>query len=1108
MNRNLLRSTSTIKREQVQGRGPSGLRRNALICLLVSALGGAALAQDTLPLVRSFHFLGPENVAGLASIPDSARWGADIAGLGDIDLDGTPEMIVGDPRHADGTGAVWMQFLTPGGSVGSTLLLGSGLNGAPSLTTGDRWGEHVAPIGDLNLDGVQDFAVLAPGDDDGGADQGALYICFAKVDGSILSYQKISATEGGFTAVFGANRKFQSDVTEVGDMNGDGVQDIAVGSSNADDGVTGGGGVWILLMNRDGTAGGQRYYAANSDWPGNGPIESGDHFGTSIAKVGDLNSDGWTDMAVSACSETPSFTQRVGLVYILLLDSTGGILSYSTMKPGQEGFFPTISDVGPHFARTITNAGDLNGDGVDDLLCSAHEQEQGEHAREGAAVVLYLEKEGVLHHWELISADAGLDSLQLGLHSNAEFGLGLASLGDLDNDHRPDLAIGCPFHNGGGTAKGRVYLLGVNPKPMVASVTIIPERMDTLGSADLIVSGGVRPYTYLWKEGFPSIEQFNNWKSAVQEYDWDSVGVPAPNLSEFTWDDLVNLTTPDVERLSSGQYTVVVVDQMGDTLIKDISVSYKMEYESAIGVITPDEGIVKNETDGWTNMAVLTRNSLGQEENGFIQFEVPQDSTRLAVGVRRSSAEQVNGYEQMEHAFIFEDGSFDLKHGNTIEELPPGASNYEPGDVFSIKFTEGRTEYQVNGQEILGVDEVDPTDSEPLVVDVAIYSEGGAVENLKTDFPTPEPPAEARGGPKIPIRVSGSAHNFTCSGVRGYIDRLSYALPMGSTAVSTTLTWNPPTVYTNGNVWEVPTPGVYTLTVDIIDQYGVAYIGTITFRIGYDVDWIERVNATTPGGQSNTLNRTTGANADGRASSSNEVDDVLSTWSMYTIGTGIPTCSLTCLNYTILSYQDLTTGVADASVFVFKLGSVLVVHAEEATNGTFHNAPANEGDLLLIETLAGGNMTVTIGTPPVSFALPNTFPNTANNPHRLSGVLTYAGATLKQTTTSFACKDPQRALMEDDLREGYHRTDRKKLLVGYWEDYNDVVLDYAIHAMDGSTVISSATQPKTAAFGYNELKFDLVASGNELAEGFYWMEITNGKGIKQYLRFFYDSSLQ
>jgi hypothetical protein len=62
--------------------------------------------------------------------------------------------------------------------------------------------------------------------------------------------------------------------------------------------------------------------------------------------------------------------------------------------------------------------------------------------------------------------------------------------------------------------------------------------------------------------------------------------------------------------------------------------------------------------------------------------------------------------------------------------------------------------------------------------------------------------------------------------------------------------------------------------------------------------------------------------------------------------------------------------------------------------------------------------------------------------------------------------------------------------------------------MDGNVVISSLTQPKNSAFGYNELTFDLLANGTELAEGFYWMEITNGKGIKQYLRFFYDSSLQ
>ncbi len=100
----------------------------------------------------------------------------------------------------------------------------------------DRFGDSVASLGDLDDDGVGDLAVGAEGDDDGGPDRGAVWILFLNTDGTVKSHQKISDTEGGFTGTLDGNDRFGISVDSLGDLDGDGVDDLAVGAPGEDDG--------------------------------------------------------------------------------------------------------------------------------------------------------------------------------------------------------------------------------------------------------------------------------------------------------------------------------------------------------------------------------------------------------------------------------------------------------------------------------------------------------------------------------------------------------------------------------------------------------------------------------------------------------------------------------------------------------------------------------------------------------------------------------------------------------------------------------------------------------------------------------------------------------
>ena len=111
----------------------------------------------------------------------------------------------------------------------------------------DRFGLSVASLGDLDGDGVGDLAVGAIFDGDGGGGRGAVWVLFLNPDSTVKSHQKISDTEGGFTGTLDDDW-FSRSVASLGDLDGDGIGDLAVGAHHDDDGGLGHGAVWVLFL--------------------------------------------------------------------------------------------------------------------------------------------------------------------------------------------------------------------------------------------------------------------------------------------------------------------------------------------------------------------------------------------------------------------------------------------------------------------------------------------------------------------------------------------------------------------------------------------------------------------------------------------------------------------------------------------------------------------------------------------------------------------------------------------------------------------------------------------------------------------------------------------
>jgi len=171
------------------------------------------------------------------------------------------------------------------------------------LDNEDRFGVSVANLGDLDGDGVVDLAVGAPLDDDGGINPGAAWILFLDDDGSVKAHQKISNIQGGFTGILDNGDLFGFSVANLGDLDGDGVVDLAV---------------WILFLDDDGSV---KAHQKISDIQGGftGILDNGDRFGRSIASLGDLVGDDERALVVGAYRDDDGGTDR-GAVWILFLN--------------------------------------------------------------------------------------------------------------------------------------------------------------------------------------------------------------------------------------------------------------------------------------------------------------------------------------------------------------------------------------------------------------------------------------------------------------------------------------------------------------------------------------------------------------------------------------------------------------------------------------------------------------------------------------------------------------------------------------------------------------------------------------------------------------------
>ena len=341
---------------------------------------------------------------------DSAydRFGSSVSRAGDVNGDGFDDLIVG-AWGDDNNGIESGSARVLSGADGSVLYTFNG-------TSADGWfGFSVSGAGDVNGDGFDDLIVGARLDDTNGTNSGIARV-FSGADGSVLF------TFNGDSA----QHQFGVSVSRAGDVNGDGFDDIIVGA-HFDDTNGSNSGSARVFSGADGSV----LFTFYGDNPQ-------DAFGFSVSGAGDVNGDGFDDLIVGAYGD----------------DSYGGQSGIARVFSGFDGsvLYTFYGDSGAdQFGRSVSGAGDVNGDGFDDLIVGAWGDDNND-IESGSARVF-----------------SGVDGSVLitlnGISPRDRFGWSVSGAGDVNGDGFDDLIVGAPYDdNDAALNSGSARVLAGGPR--------------------------------------------------------------------------------------------------------------------------------------------------------------------------------------------------------------------------------------------------------------------------------------------------------------------------------------------------------------------------------------------------------------------------------------------------------------------------------------------------------------------------------------------------------------------------------------------------------------------------------------------------------------------
>ncbi|MBN2383044.1 FG-GAP repeat protein [bacterium] len=378
----------------------------------------------------------------------SAYFGVSLSSAGDVNGDGYSDVIIGAYNYSNGETGEGAAFVFHGSDIGlenTYSWMGE------SNQSDARYGWSVSSAGDINADGFGDVIVAAYMFDNGETNEGAVWVYHGSSTG--LSNSSDWMTEGNQES-----SNFGFSVASAGDVNRDGYSDIIIGASLYDHGQTDEGAAFVFHGSSTGLSSAYDTMVESN--------QTQAYFGISVATAGDVNGDGFSDMIVGAYYLDGYYSDGGG-AFIFHGNASGITTTYDRLLIGNQ--------TNEQFGRSVSSAGDVNGDGYSDIIIGAYSYGDT-HSDEGAMYLFHGSSEGID-----LNYDARIDSNQ----ENAYLGYSVASAGDVNGDGYSDVIAGAYGYDHGTFDEGAAFLYYGNKGAGVAT-PLVQMRSDLFTPISLL----------------------------------------------------------------------------------------------------------------------------------------------------------------------------------------------------------------------------------------------------------------------------------------------------------------------------------------------------------------------------------------------------------------------------------------------------------------------------------------------------------------------------------------------------------------------------------------------------------------------------------------------
>ena len=438
--------------------------------------------------------------------------GESVSSAGDVNGDGYADLLIGAPWASGPAGFYWGEtYLVYGRSNGmpATVTLTNtwldGTNGVvfASAQSTNSCGHSVSSAGDVNGDGYADLLISAVNADN---DAGKTYLVYGRSNGFpatvTLTNTWLDGTNG--ITLAGAVDDIYSgeSVSSAGDVNGDGYADLLIGAYVANPDGRSDAGETYLVFGR--SAGLPATIILTNTWLDgtNGITLAGavasDYSGYSVSSAGDINGDGYADLLVGAYSADPGGIGSAGETY-LIYGRTNGFPATVTLTnswlDGTNGITLAGAVASDYSGYSVSSAGDINGDGYDDMLIGAYSADPGGIGSAGETYLVYGRSNGLPATITLTNTWLdGTNGITLaGATAGDQCGYSVSSAGDVDRDGYDDLLVSAitadPEGRGGA---GETYLVYGRSSGLPATITLDSTWLDATNG--VVLAGAVANY--------------------------------------------------------------------------------------------------------------------------------------------------------------------------------------------------------------------------------------------------------------------------------------------------------------------------------------------------------------------------------------------------------------------------------------------------------------------------------------------------------------------------------------------------------------------------------------------------------------------------------------